>query len=800
MKHSPGCKCCRDNECTRVFFKWAPSSPYDRGEYTDDDQWTPYTEYHQGDEFWQWSEDRNGDLQRFLYKAPQTMFSGGGWTQVEEDRYYRGKAISYADGLDDFELFGHRWPLDQIELDAALQTRRMSEGQGIVSREDVAQNEWYVAWKSDSSDFAYNTDYDDMEMESLRLKVKFMGSAEYDSENDTEPTSGVVTLFTKAAPMERVDRPYPQDCFRLCQDDLAHSPDLEDQCGPPPPYHPQFKIQHGTFQGGHLELDDTWSKSVEIATRAARTVQPVGGAVVGALDIQSLIGVHNEPSDTVLDLHEYAVAVDVFGRSLEGFIDNGPIVSMNPEIQNMVVVATSSGSVDIGNGPINVSEGDLIQIVDFLRVTGGYFGEFDNEKGQAYLHIPADQIAESERTVSLNSIGRGYTLDTWNNDIVYDGPMGAAIGGKIALYVEELSDTDIGRTMDGSYYIKFSDSICVVETPATVDSPECKPVPAYECNGRLLNSYSTPLDLTSIGSYNYAIVEDIYDFPDQSLGEQLDGSINTVGDDAGINEVFYSFVNSLVDEDETWVGPGELPDIDTQDCQSPSGHMAFLMMWKLYKSTVTNQFSFGKDLLVDTYWYETRVVMFWQRDEIQVHDCIGPDRFVVARSIVDVTGRKNLANPYDDVGDAIPIGGGGATQQWTSEVLARQAIARSITYMLNLLQNDAERLLCGYNAGGQTTPRWRNDMTKANSPTQSPDWYIGGGNNPVNNQAASLHTMELVKGEGGGRAMAVTLNYPTKQMQDAQLGFRGWDSLVVNRSPYTNDVSFENQTVVIGTQ
>ena len=808
MKHSPGCKCCKS--CKTTDLLWTPSSPYDRGEYTDDDKWQPYTEYFMGDVFWMFALDRDGVEQKFLFTViDAAMFSGPGWTQIEEDRYSRGKAISYADGLEDFELLtnavdeAYGWPTDQIDLHAALQERKLREGQGLISRKELAKDEWIANWNTGSSDFVNNQQYDDYEMDSLRLRVKFMGSAEYDSSVDSEPKSGIVTLCTKAAPMERLERPHPESCLPLCYSQQAMFPNNGIECdGYPPPYPPQFKYEHGVFFGDDVQVDETWAKSDTIGNlRLSRRITPQGAAVYGPLDIQSLIETHGDPENPVLDMHSEAVVLEVFGRGQSIFQ-----TTMDWTLQNLVVVATTSGTIEIGSGPIEVAVGDIIQVVDFTRVLGGYFNEFDSEKGLAYEHIPAEEIIEVDQTASVIRWNSLSVPDTTDNDIVYGGTVSNITGGKVAIFVEELSDTDFEKTRDGSYYIEVGLNVCRVSTPISLSSPECERVLAYECDCRNLLATSTPLDLTNLGNYNVAIVEDIYDFPDYSLGEEVlfeGGDFNV--NDGTDTRFLVRYVNELVEENEQFIPAASLPVVRTQDCQSPSGYTAFLFMSKLYRRKVLSAIwttPFAKDPLgiETTYFYETRVIMFWQRDETQIHNCVGGDRFVMARSIADVTGLENEVPlyeplPFGDSGDWSGLDG--SRQYWSSEQLAASAIDRSITWMFDIERNMAHELICG-NTGFRYYPRWKTSMK---GPEESPRQYdqvvLGGYNGPFNNQAASLLTQELVRdAQQGSCSYAISAKYPSQQEQDSQLGERPWESLVVNREP---GVSFSGSTITIAT-
>jgi len=684
IKWSPGCGCCR--KCNVANLKWIPSSPYDRGEYTDDDRWRPFTEYLQGDQFWEESTDRNGDTHKFLFTAPATMFSGGGWTLTEEARYSRGRGISYADGLQDFELLtnavgeAYGFPLDQIRLHEALQQRRLYEGQGLISRKEIAKEEWIATWNVEVKS---TEEYDDMEMESLSVRIKFMGSAEYDSEVDTEPTSGIVTVVSKAAPDERVTSPYPESCIPICETNTEEvwNPD-DPQCGPKPPFKPEWKIEHGTFTGTTESLSETWSNAISLASVTnARSTQPENAAVLGKLDVANQVQFSDPRADgEPLNLHDQLVLEQCFGATNggKGFADGFE----NHAIQNAVTVVIEGGEVTQGGDPFTVEAGDIIQIVDFTKLddrgklTGleSPFGTLDSAEDGAFLHIPADSIVEEDRTSYLSDgpKRKPSPLNLTGMDVEVAKDLGEFTGGKLAVYVEEFSDTDGVRTRDGDYFCQFGFNMCKVETPSTITNPDCEPVPAYECNCRPLSGEVSPgLDLTFTGNY-----PEFMWFIDE-LGEGY-GSV-----EAGQTQM------EVIDRSDgiSWVGPFTPPTSHQQydkDCHAKFGQFALATDWQLRKYSFAPSPSGPlRPPPLPTYGFAIKVSVVVEHTEIRLLDCIGKiDSALLGRSAVHAAYyvSDDLTNLGGLIGDSFFVTEDAAREEMEKAIARASALASQAGY------------------------------------------------------------------------------------------------------------------------
>jgi len=655
---------------------WAVSSPYVRGEYTDDDQWKPYTEYLQGDQFWAPSTDRNGDLQKFLYTAPVTMFSGGGWTNAEESRYSRGRGISYADGLVDFEVFGDGWPSDQIRLHEALQERKLREGQGLISRKEIAKEEWIATW---NVEVKATEEYDDMDMESLSVRVKFMGSAEHDPEVDDEPTSGIVTVVSKAAPHERVTSPYPESCIPICETNTEEvwNPD-DPQCGPKPPFNPEWKIEHGTFAGTTESLSETWSNAISLTRITnARSTQPENAAVLGKLDVANQVQ-HSGPraDGEPLNLHDPIVLEQCFGATNggKGFADGFE----NHAIQNAVTVVIEGGEVTQGGDPFTVEAGDIIQIVDFTKLddrgklTGleSPFGTLDSAEDGAFLHIPADSIVEEDRTSYLSS-GPTKTpspFELTGMDVEVAKDLGVFTGGKLAVYVEEFSDTDGLRTRDGDYFCQFGLKMCRVQTPATIANPDCEPVPAYECNCRPLDGAVSPgLDLTFTGNY-----------------PEFMWYIDELGVGFGSED---SYGMTVIDKSDgiSWMGPFTPPTSHQQydkDCHAKFGQLALATDWQLRKYTYAASLD-GFRQRAPNYGFAIKVSVVVEHTEIRLLDCIGKiDSALLGRSAVHAASyvSDKLTNLGGLIGDSFFITEDAAREEMEKAIPRARALASQAGY------------------------------------------------------------------------------------------------------------------------
>jgi len=784
IKWSPGCGCCRSG-CETISLKWIPSSPYDRGEYTDDDRWRPYTEYLQGDQFWELSEDRNGDLQKFLFTAPATMFSGGGWTLSEEARYSRGRGISYADGLEDFELLtnavdeAYGWPIDQILLHEALQERKLREGQGLISRKEIAKEEWIATWNVEVKS---TEEYDDMDMESLSVRVKFMGSAEYDPEVDDEPTSGIVTVVSKAAPQERVTAPYPEDCIPVCEaeNEQLWNPD-NPQCGPQPPFKPEWKIEHGTFNSGGEILDDTYAKEKQIYPSLvnSRSIQPVNAVVSGSLDIPALLASTVTPEGEPLDLHNPQVLAKFFGGTIfeDGFESR--------VMQNAVAVVVEGGEVTQGGPTFTVETGDIIQVVDFIKLDADPRrnppeqpprGRYDIPEDGAFKHIPAAEIEEVDRTCYLSSQLIG--IDAFDQDNYPDRSieviksLESYQGGKLAVYVEKFSDTDIDRTRDGEYYCEFAFSMCRIETPTSVQRPDCQPDPAFECECK-------PMDSRLIGvEFNNDQWWSSCDLESFDGGSTYEATISNAGGT-------YIVIAPVESSDGIeWTEIGEAVS-GKGDCATLAGRFAVAQSWSLVKFYFYNtppdlDRGFEPIGLAQGCGIRLRSTLVYEAAELRRLDCIGQnDRAILSRSVI---GYSSTGLNLGTIGDL--IGGPSNFILTCSNAPALLDYAKSHILSRQLMRGRS--MFC------DRSRRFNHNMTTFASGNlgvvdigaddgfqellegERSALFLGNVNRTV---AASLHEWSLQTGAGEGCSYAASLKYPTLQEREDQIYRRHYETL-----------------------
>ena len=641
MKHSPGCKCCRPEGCQDIRLLWKPSSPYDRGEYTDNDQWKPYTEYLQGDQFWAPSTDRNGDLQKFLYTAPVTMFSGGGWTNAEESRYSRGRGISYHDGLDDFELFGDGWPTDQIRLHEALQTNRLREGQGIVSRQEFESDNWQIDW----SCIVITPKYDDMEMESLTADIRLMGSVEYDRDVDDRPTSGIVTVISKASANERRIKPYPEQCIPSCETETEEvwNPD-DPQCGPKPPFGFNGKVEHGTFVGDNLNLSDAWGSNNDYFL-TSRSVQPENGVVVGTLDVETQRQYSPRGEDGVLNLHDVYVLVDCFVRP---DCDFNPTYNNagfeNYKAQNAVTVVTKGGLVTQGGESFMVEAGDIIQITDFTKLEEGQlatdpdpaYGFGDEAEDGAFTHIPADEIVEEDRTCYVDQPSGKEGPTSFNFEgVEVRRSLEQFTGRRIAAYVDKLSDIDQIRTRDEDYSLKFSPTVARLMTTATVERPTCVPAPTFECECRPMIAALSGIDIDQLYAYGEGGIQ----FLNSGNPEEfIDAGLEVNAGLPGLPRVTEdeTFITKVSSSGELQFSPIiEIPSPQDQDCLGRAARGVYTSSWSIWKINQEINDPGGGREISPTYYFRLVVSGVIEHSELRIIDCIGKrDKVVLARSAV----------------------------------------------------------------------------------------------------------------------------------------------------------------------
>jgi hypothetical protein len=578
--------------------------------------------------------------------------------------------------LQDFELFGSGWTRNQIRLHETLQTRQLREGQGLISRKEIAKDQWIANW---NVEIKATEEYEDMEMESLDVRVKFMGSAEYDPEVDTQPTSGIVTVVSKAAPQERVTLPYPESCIPVCERRTEQNWDPDDpQCGPKPPFNPEWKIEHGTFNDALEDLHQVWSRSKSITGLTnTRSIQPENAAVLGKLDVANQRHHEGREDGEPLNLHDPLVLEQSFGAINGG---RGFAIGFeNHAIQNAVAVVVEGGEVTQGGDPFTVEVGDIIQIVDFTKLddrgklTGleSPFGTLDSPQDGAFLHIQMDDIVEESRTSYLqNGATRKPNPERLvQGDIEMAKSLEAFSGGKLAVYVEKFSDTDGKRTRDGDYFIQFRLDICKVETPASILNPDCMPVPAYECGCRPLRGAVTPgLDLTFAGNYL-----DVMWYLDE-LGEGF------VTEDFRMEVIDRSDGISLSEPSAPALSHQEYDN----DCHAKFGQFVTATDWQIRKNTFAP--NFGREVS-SSYTFAHKVSVIVEHVEVRLIDCIGKiDTVVLGRSAVHAASYVSDELTQDGrlVGE---IG-------YLTEDAARAAMERAIGRAKNLAVQAGYAYLC----------------------------------------------------------------------------------------------------------
>lgn len=817
IRFSPGCGCCG---CETATLRWVPSSPLSRGEYTDSDRWRPFTEYLKGDKFWELSEDQNGDTHAFLFTVPETLFSGGGWTLTEEARYSRGRGISYFDGLEDFYIWGTGWSSNQIVLHEQIQSRKMKERQGIVSRRKVADEEWLAKW---TVEIPREVNSPTMEMDQISLRILFMGSVTYepsDSER-VEPTRGIASLVTKCNPRERLIEKYDEDCIPWCEAYLAENDpnfDISDlgleypRCGPQPPFDIDFKIEHGTFKSSvaSIVVDQTWTRQqTKNSWVNSRSNQPIDGTVVGELNVPELLQRLGQPENSVLDLHDPLVQRTAFFfnhglprldpiRGLLGFRD--------PCDQNKIAVVTGAGRVKDVDNEFEVKLGDTVRVADLLktRLVSPLSGQtLEQEQTGAYEHTLADEVIESGRTCFFGTSNGGMPLTATDTvaqefapqfggdtevrgfikgemiDIEVNGTFDSFDGGRLAFYIEEFRNDGTAQPGDRmtQYEVTMPLVLCTVETPASVKNPECVPIPAYECNCRNLDSISQGMKIASIGSYD----------PNFSQRDQFMQILQSPNN-AELG-VFHQFEN-----DEWWLANGDegFPmsgRYHQRDCLTRSGQYAIYGHWRVYSRNAG--FDFGGRQLPPKYYYEGYVSLVLQINELAIFDCLGFDRFIMARSAVN-----QLQEVIPGSGFGLIVGGGDLgldelglydTAQEADDA-ARSAIVIGKPGQVKSPLRRFSRLGQGWLCSGAQA--WNRDMTADVD--------------PFPNIAASRHSWELIKNFRGGESsgddeslsecgMVVTLTYPDQPSDEYPE--RYWEA----RSFYEQYDNFINQDVVITT-
>jgi len=253
--------------------------------------------------------------------------------------------------------------------------------------------------------------------------------------------------------------------------------------------------------------------------------------------------------------------------------------------------------------------------------------------------------------------------------------------------------------------------------------------------------------------------------------------------------VFHQFEN-----DEWWLANGDegFPmsgRYHQRDCLTRSGQYAIYGHWRVYSRNAG--FDFGGRQLPPKYYYEGYVSLVLQINELAIFDCLGFDRFIMARSAVN-----QLQEVIPGSGFGLIVGGGDLgldelslydTAQEADDA-ARSAIVIGKPGQVKSPLRRFSRLGQGWLCSGAQA--WNRDMTADVD--------------PFPNIAASRHSWELIKNFRGGESsgddeslsecgMVVTLTYPDQPSDEYPE--RYWEA----RSFYEQYDNFINQDVVITT-
>ena len=713
-------------------------------------------------------------MQKFLYTAPVTMFSGGGWTNAEESRYSRGRGISYHDGLDDFELFGDGWPRDQIRLHEALQTNRLREGQGIVSRKEYESENWQISW----SCIVITPKYDDMEMESLTADIRLMGSVEYDRDVDDRPTSGIVTVISKASANERRIKPYPEQCIPSCEAETEEvwNPD-DPQCGPKPPFGFIGKVEHGTFVGDNLDLSDVWGNNSDYFL-TSRSVQPENGVVVGTLDVETQRQYSPRGEDGALNLHDVYVLVDCFVRPGCDFNPtyNGAGFE-NYKAQNAVTVVTKGGLVTQGGESFMVEAGDIIQITDFTKLEEGQlasapsYGTGDEAEDGAFTHIPADEIVEEDRTCYVDQYsGKEGPLSFNFEGVEVRRSLEQFTGRRIAAYVDKLSDIDQVKTRDEDYSLRFPGIVARLMTTATVERPTCVPAPTFECECRPTIAALNGIDIDQL----YAYGEDMIELLNSGNPPEVDDGDFELPDGTLFSERISS-------SGELKFSPiFEIPAPQDQNCLGRAARGVYTSSWSLWKINQDIDGPGGGREIVPTYYFKLLVTAVIEHSELRIIDCIGKrDKVILARSSVSYQSSQTFGGErqaewqadtdgdgdidiIDDPNGLDPTNGG---QVFLTQAAAEEELERR----RNILIGDITDFIQGWLCRGASFDGAMNSIDAPFVNRQAEIDTDGDGDvdfsrvfefgQPV---GATLTEYSLVKEAGNGCGYVASLKYPTQ--------------------------------------
>ena len=756
IKWSPGCGCCR--KCNVANLKWIPSSPYDRGEYTDNQRWRPFTEYLQGDQFWEESTDRNGDTHKFLFTAPATMFSGGGWTLTEEARYNRGKGISYHNRLDDFYLVGNRWPHDEIDLHEYLQERKMKEGQGIVSVKNHIEQDYYNSW---FFQLGSEEKYDSYDMPSLHIDIQVLSNVDHDPESEEPPTTGLLSSIKKALPEERFQGPYPENCIPSCEalTETLWNPE-DPACGNKPPYNIEMVARHGTLINGAEDLSIHY-RNVNFMLAQARSFQPQNGAVTETLDIEAELAASGETS---VDLH----ARTTWAGQYVGLSNR----KGNPYLQNQVMVVMTAGKVNTGETVVDLEAGDIIRIDDFRDV--GY------NLDSAFEIIKAADIVESERTHLFVTRNHWETSQFDNTSVERQMGLSQLTEKRVAFYVKDYRDDDFRRTSNGDYSVKFGLTVCTIERAATVVNPTCQIVPAWECECEEVSMIiATAAEIDAESKYEYC-----YPF---------DGAIRQPG-------IFDLWTNASDSGGPVWTQPASVATVPGR-CFAKAAEIATAHSWMVQDFGQT----FDGRQLASSHQAKMAVTSVFQYSEVRILDCIGKqDKAVMSRSAT-----VYLNTNAESIGGVLGVGVNGlinASAEET-EAMAIEAINKQRAYVGTILNAMICNKYFGFN---DDMTVWQQQLgIQSNRIALSNGGFVNfNWTNALVTNVTPL-TMELSKGVGSSCNFAISQNFhPNRSaaftdetMQEQEFKFIDFCPSIAN-IPESQDpeaISLPNELTVLGT-
>lgn len=419
IKWSPGCKCC-EAVCEEYSIGYTPSTPLERGEYTTEDEWAPFTEYLEGDIV------THVDLttgRMTAWRVPVTLFSGSGWTIYEESRYVKIKEIDRYDRPTEWYPIGGGWQtLTQIQVEDLVLANKIPKSAGYVSVEDVTFNPDWIA--------RYNVQMftDEVETNPIDINDKvivyLLGATEVGVDN--YPQTGT---FIRLVDTDEIFL-YPDGC----------------RTDDPPTLHVSGEL--GVFEDFQTPQDLNSIEALDayyigkytagVSYSLCRTDQPLRGNVVAPIDLS--LGTVDIP----LNLSSV-----VFGT--------GAMVSgTSPDIRdiNKVFVVEKAGYCEFAGEVFYGDIDDYFRVLDIEKVL--------NVEIDAFEHVLAS-------TVETQSVLMGnYATEAWN---IVQTPG----GGKVGIFVAEYPDADT----DFNPSVKFFG--VQGSTTATLQNPDCEVYLTYEC-------------------------------------------------------------------------------------------------------------------------------------------------------------------------------------------------------------------------------------------------------------------------------------------------------------------------------